>query len=405
MVMPRDKRLLELFVSELTLFVLFFLSLFISDSSSVLNAVITVLCFVVFVYNSTQIVIYFQRAKRKSKFIEYLKSMDDSNSLDDELPVIINKCFHEPKYASIVLEVICKLQERLNAKSDEAEVMIEGCNELERLFCDVSNVSTSTRILADIMRITSDTSENIAAATIDIAETAQNITNKTTEGVRIADEINKRAQEITSRVLDSQSKAQQIFSETKQELENAIEEARIVEQISELSDTVIKITAQTTLLALNADIEAARAGTAGRGFAVVASEIRKLADRSKMAVYEIQSITPLVEEAVNNLSICSNNVLSFMSTDVNEDYASMQETAHKYNDDARYISDMVNGFNTTSNELLASVDNVLASIDSISLASSDGENKIKDIEGSMTTISEKFANILENLEMSLNIKK
>ena len=62
-----------------------------------------------------------------------------------------------------------------------------------------------------------------------------------------------------------------------------------------------------------------------------------------------------------------------MSADVSNDYVSMLDIAHKYSDDALYINDMVNDFNQTSRELMALVDNVLASIDSISLASSDGK--------------------------------
>ena len=231
----------------------------------------------------------------------------------------------------------------------------------------------------------------------------RNITNTTSQGVQIVDEINKRAQEMNSRVVTSQQKAYQIFSETKQQLENAIEEAKVVEQISVLSESIIKITSQTNLLALNANIEAARAGEAGKGFAVVADEVRKLAEQSKLTVSKIQQIITKVENSVSNLSVCSNKILEFMSTDVNSDYASMLDIAKKYSNDALCISDIVNGFDQTSKELLASVDNVLASIDSISLASSDGEDKIRSIKAGIDSISEKLTGILERLKIPLSV--
>ena len=63
---------------------------------------------------------------------------------------------------------------------------------------------------------------------------------------------------------------------------------------------------------------------------------------------------------------------------------------------------MVNDFNQTSRELMALVDNVLASIDSISLASSDGESKLRKIRADVEHLSDKFTNIFERLRVSLN---
>lgn len=76
-------------------------------------------------------------------------------------------------------------------------------------------------------------------------------------------------------------------------LEQALEDAKVVDQIGVLADSILNITAQTNLLALNASIEAARAGEAGKGFAVVAEEIRVLAEQSKDAVANIQAVTEM----------------------------------------------------------------------------------------------------------------
>ncbi len=71
-------------------------------------------------------------------------------------------------------------------------------------------------------------------------------------------------------------------------------------QISTVSDLVADLASQTNMLALNAGVEAARAGDQGKGFAVVASEIRKLADQSKKSAERINALVNEVQAAINS---------------------------------------------------------------------------------------------------------
>jgi len=71
-------------------------------------------------------------------------------------------------------------------------------------------------------------------------------------------------------------------------------------QIGEVSELVSHIANQTDMLALNASVEAVRAGDRGKGFAVVAAEIRKLADRSKESATKIRTLVTDVRESVQN---------------------------------------------------------------------------------------------------------
>ena len=87
--------------------------------------------------------------------------------------------------------------------------------------------------------------------------------------------------------------------EIQQDLESALENAKVIDQIYELSGVIMNVVSQTNLLSLNASIEAARAGEAGRGFAVVADQIRELADRSAKAAVDTRE---LIEASIHEVS-------------------------------------------------------------------------------------------------------
>ena len=168
--------------------------------------------------------------------------------------------------------------------------------------------------------------------------------------------------------VENRQKIQTMLTEIRESLEKALDDAKVVEQIGVLADSILTITAQTNLLALNASIEAARAGEAGKGFAVVAEEIRMLAEQSKDAVANIQSVTENVNVAVGNLTGDSNKLLDFVDTDIVQSFDEFEKMADDYNLDATKVNDLVSDFSATSEELVASITNITEAINGISNA-------------------------------------
>ena len=117
-------------------------------------------------------------------------------------------------------------------------------------------------------------------------------------------------------------------------MQEALTEAKIVDDINKMVETISKIAKQTELLALNASIEAARAGTYGRGFAVVADEIRLLSEQSEASVESIRSLTEKVQHTMDALVQNSQQLLSFIEKKVQKDYAFFVGAGLEYREDS-----------------------------------------------------------------------
>lgn len=244
---------------------------------------------------------------------------------------------------------------------------------------EIEGISATTQELAASMEETAASSEEISAVTHEIENAARMIAQKSQDGSLQAFEISKRAEQTKEGTQKSRENAVIMHTTIEAQLRDSLEKAKIVEEITVLSESIMSITAQTNLLALNAAIEAARAGEAGKGFSVVAEEIRHLAEQSKKTVTKIQIITEQVMEAVGELRTGSQRVLNYLEEEVSTDYDRFLEIANQYHDDAGYIDSMVGDFSATSEELLSSIENILGSVQDVALAASEGANGTSEI--------------------------
>lgn len=273
-------------------------------------------------------------------------------------------------------------------------------NKINELSSTIEQVSQNTENIAAGMQETAASSEELSATSHEIEKVVSSIASKTQDGLVSAEEIHRRAQDVRKNTIESQKNTQAIFLETKSGLEKAIQNSQVVARISILSESIIQIAAQTDLLALNAAIEAARAGDAGKGFAVVAEEVKKLAEASKNTIMEIKSVTSKVTESVNDLSNSSSKLLEFMATDVDNDYKEMIKVSDKYNTDARFVDELVTDFSATSEELLASIQDILKTIDQVADASTEGAQGATDIAEKVIQITDKTNKIINNINDS-----
>lgn len=265
---------------------------------------------------------------------------------------------------------------------------------------NIEEVTATTEELSAGMEETAAASQEMTATSEEIERAVNSIAQKAQEGATEAQVISERARDTKENVTKSQDKTIEVLEKTKVKLEAAVENSKVVEQISILTEGIMQISSQTNLLALNAAIEAARAGEVGRGFAVVADEIKKLAEESKNIVIEIQSMTEKVTGSVNDLSDSSKELLSFVSEEVYNDYNTMLNVAGEYSKDADFVSNLVLDFSSTSEELLASLQDVIKTIEQVAISSNEGAEGTTNIAQRVSDITGKSNEIVEEVTKS-----
>lgn len=195
------------------------------------------------------------------------------------------------------------------------------------------NSATTQELAAGMEETTANT--NVIAENINgVKQNSQEIRSVASEGEESARAVMERAKMLSEATTVSSDKAMEIYEDMKVRTMDAINKSKAVERINELTTEIRTISSKTNLLALNANIEAARAGDAGRGFAVVATEIGTLAMQTLNTVDGITEIVAEVNGAVGAMTGCIETMMEFMDQTVVTDYTSFREVGAKYEADA-----------------------------------------------------------------------
>jgi Methyl-accepting chemotaxis protein len=315
----------------------------------------------------------------------------------DEIGDILRSFQHmQEKIREIILSIKA---ETANIHTSSA-ILVEGANNVH---LDVEKISGTTEELSAGMEETAASTEEMSATSLSIEEEISRVTDKATNGQEIASEIKKRAEGLKQVALESQKTATEIYEDTNKKLRKSIEKAAAINEIKNLSKTILDITSQTNLLALNASIESARAGEAGKGFAVVASEIANLAHNSKAAVSKIDLISSDISATVEEIVAGSTLLLHFVDTKVIKDYDVLVETGEQYNRDANTVDQMVAEIKNTAVQLHESIGYIRKAIDEVTIASQEASRGSSEIAGKSTSIYQMTNEVLEQANKNSKI--
>lgn len=237
----------------------------------------------------------------------------------------------------------------------------------------------TTQGLAAAMQETAAAMETVNNTVIQIRERAQTIRDNSIVGEKASLESKQRAGDLKNTTGEAQNKTTQMYRGVQERSAAAMEQARAVEKINQLTQSILDISGQTNLLALNASIEAARAGEAGRGFAVVADEIGGLASQTSSTVSNINNITTEVNQAVGNMETCLQEILSFLEGTVLKDYSNFMGVAEKYTQDASDFEENMKTIGAEVETLLSAIVEIADSVNSITLTVGDAADNISSI--------------------------
>lgn len=216
---------------------------------------------------------------------------------------------------STLRNVVSTLRECSDSLNEGSVVMKSTVSSL--VTCAADNSKTTEQLSDSI----SDTSKTIQKVNVDI-EAIHNIMEDSkqtnAERILVADNMIQNAGTISASINEKAAK-------TETDINNAMEYLHALNSINEKVKRIQDIASETNILAINASIEAARAGSYGAGFAVVANEIKNLSTNSAGAANEIYNVCKEMNSIIASIEQCFNDIIEFIKTDIAKSFTDMND--------------------------------------------------------------------------------
>lgn len=287
------------------------------------------------------------------------------------------------------LEQIRDLLKRVSAISDS--VFESGSNMLATVATnknEMGGINETVTNLSANMEECSASSETISNHLAGTAKEIGSLAERTEDIKEYTQTMKKQANEAIEEAKNNRAGAMEKIDAIYEKMQEVMERAQQIDKVNEMANQIKGIAGQTSILSLNARIEAARAGESGQGFAVVAGNIGELSQDIATSIESINSINASVISAVEELLTSSNELSTFIKTDVLHDYDSFVNIGEQYGGSASEINSKMCDLTEETERIKDTIFQISDSIEEMSKTVLDSTKRLSELNISSDAVAE-----------------
>jgi methyl-accepting chemotaxis protein len=304
------------------------------------------------------------------------------NGFTDEFEGMINIIAKNADHLATTSEMLSASSQEVNALSEQVTATVQ---EIASSRQELSNTCAKTKNQSDVFI---ESVEDVARSAKGSADSAQEVNDLAAKGGESAKIAGEKMEAIKTMVASSAEVVKDLGEKSK--------------QINQVIEVINDISEQTNLLALNAAIEAARAGEAGKGFAVVADEVMKLADESKAATQQIEAMIEEISHSTKDAIITINsgaNEVEESGLVVKEALSSLDTISGKVSE----LANQINKIREATEAQLNSTGNVHDSMETIQSMEEEGAGVTEEVAATIEETTNTIQQVTNTAqELALN---